>query len=194
MLTDKCKAVIDEALATNGNYAILSVEASAHLESCLECRRSLESIKALKASAASVIPAVSPALKAKIASSLEGAMQARKAATAGSSLTKPALLTGSIVVGIGLAGALTLGIVLSDNKNEVSKNIPEYKEQTMIQSKTGESPIDDLATSSLDIKTNNEVTNNILKSDSSNEDMRSHETIKYPTQNIPSAKKDSDIK
>ena len=186
MLTDKCKTVIDEALAVNGNYSKLSLEASAHLESCLECRRSLESIMALKASAASVLPTTSSLLKNRIASNLEGALLARKAAAA----SKSSILTGSIIAGIGFAGALALGIMFSDNKSETPLDNSLNNNRTLIQSVATESTTINSATSSNNSNIN---TDKLLKS-GCNEDMRSHEPLNYPTQNVPSAQKDSNIK
>ena len=128
MLTDKCKKILDEAIAANGNYEKLSLEASAHLETCIECRRSLESIKALKASTQSVIPAASLALKSKIAANLKEAMQARQVAAASSGAAKSSLTAASIIVGVGLAGSLALGVLALGNNSLSSTPKPNLTE------------------------------------------------------------------
>ena len=191
MLTDNCKAVIDEVLSANGDLSKLSVETSAHLENCLECRRSLESIKALKASAASVIPAASLALKAKIASNLEGALQARKAAASTSAISKETIIKGSLAAAIGLAGLLTIGFLLSDNKSEITDKTSLNKGSEISQPAAGNSLKTESA-SSIEINNNKTDKEDILKRGYNSEDMRSHEQIQYPTQNIPSSRKDSD--
>lgn len=194
MLAEKCKVIIDEAITAGGDLSKLSPEAVAHLETCIECRRSLESIKALKASSASVIPAAGLALKSKIAAKLKGAMQARQAATAIPSATKAPLKASVLIACLGLTGALTLGIFLSANKSEIAENSSIKANNQSIQSLASESVNIDSASSSENLY-NNDKTNSdkLLKNGKTMEDMRSHEQIKYPTQNVPSAKKDSDI-
>jgi len=194
MLTEKCKVIIDEAITSGGNLTKLSPEALAHLETCVECQRSLGSIKALKASSASVIPLASLALKAKISSKLAGAMQARRIAEATASATaKTSLATGSIIIGIGMAGAVFLGAVLSDNKSEITENSLIKEKTRTSQSLASESNEIDPATSSEKLKNYGLSSEKLLKIGISNEDMRNHEPIKYPTQSVPSSKKDSDI-
>ncbi len=194
MLTDKCKMIIDEAIAANGNYEKLSLEASAHLETCIECRRSLESIKALKASTQSVIPAASLALKSKIAANLKEAMQAKQAAIASSGAAKSSLTTASIIVGVGLAGSLALSaLVLGNNSVSSSQKLTETR------STNNSNSLSTNASESVDLKSDLSKENasntkkNILSNDISNEDMRSNEPINYPTQNIPSSKVDSNL-
>ena len=193
MLTERCKVIIDEAITAGGNLSKLSPEALAHLETCIECRRNLEAIKALKASTASVIPAASLALKSKIASNLELAMQARKTVSAVSSTSKSAIAAGSVIVCLGLAGTLSLSVLLSENKNPIS-DIPNSNNPTTINSTSNEPIKNNSASSSIEIDSDKiSKENTLLKNNRENEDMRSHEPIKYPTQNLPSAKKDSDI-
>ena len=122
MLTDKCNAIIDEAITAGGDLTKLSAEAAAHIETCLECRKSLESINALKASAVSVIPLVAAdaALKSKIASSLEGAMAARRAASGSAVATKTVLGVGSVLLGVGLCGAIACGVLCMENKSKMT--------------------------------------------------------------------------
>jgi hypothetical protein len=194
MLTDKCKMIIDEAIAANGNYEKLSLEASAHLETCIECRRSLESIKALKASTQSVIPAASLALKSKIAANLKEAMQAKQAAIASSGAAKSSLTTASIIVGVGLAGSLALSaLVLGNNSVSSSQKLTETR------STNNSNSLSTNASESVDLKSDLSKENasntkkKILSNDISNEDMRSNEPINYPTQNIPSSKVDSNL-
>ena len=143
MLTDKCNAIIDEAITAGGDLTKLSAEAVAHIETCLECRKSLESIKTLKASAGSVIPVVAAdaALKTKIASSLEGAMAARRAASASAASTKTLLGVGSVLLGIGLCGAIACGIICLDNKNGMA-----YKP---VQDNSNKSRVEQVATSTV---------------------------------------------
>jgi hypothetical protein len=196
MLTDKCKMIIDEAIAANGNYEKLSLEASAHLETCIECRRSLESIKALKASTQSVIPAASLALKSKIAANLKEAMQARHAAAASSGAAKSSLTTASIIVGVGLAGSLALGVLALGNNSLSSTPKPNLTET---RSTNNSNSLSTNASESVDLKSDLSKENasntkkKILSNDISNEDMRSNEPINYPTQNIPSSKVDSNL-
>ncbi len=194
MLTDKCKAVIDEAIAANGNYEKLSLEATAHLETCIECRRSLESIKALKASTQSVIPAASLALKSKIAANLKEAMQARQAAAISSGTAKTSLTAASIILGVGLAGALTLGVLVLGNNSASST---QKSTETKSINNSDSSLIN--ASETVDLKSttvSKEKASNLknkLSNNVSNEDMRSNEPINYPTQTVPSSKKDSDL-
>ena len=193
MLTEKCKVIIDKAITFGGDLSKLSPEDAAHIETCIECRRSLDSIKALKASSASVIPAASLALKARIASKLEGAMQARQAASAVSASAKTALKAGALVAFLGLTGALTLSVLLSDNKSEIANN-SQIKENSQNSQTLASEPINiDSATSSVNIMNSDATSHKLLKNMGSNENMRSTEPIKYPTQNVPSSKRDSDI-
>jgi hypothetical protein len=119
MLTNQCNIFLDEALTAIDNNSKLSVEATAHLETCIECRRSLESIKALKASTATVLPIAAFSLKSKIASHLEGAIKARSVTSVGNKLVKTTLATGSVL--LGLAGIITCGVIglSSPNKSEI---------------------------------------------------------------------------
>lgn len=194
MLTDKCKKILDEAIAANGNYEKLSLEATAHLETCIECRRSLESIKVLKASTKSVIPAASLALKSKIAANLKEAMQARQAAAISSGAAKTSLTAASIILGVGLAGALTLGILVLGNNSASST-----QKHTKINSNNNTNSSLINASETVDLKPDlskentSNIKKNILSNEISNEDMRSNEPINYPTQTIPSSKKDSDL-
>ena len=135
MLTDKCNAIIDEAITAGGDLTKLSAEATAHIETCLECRKSLESIKALKASAVSVIPLVASdtALKAKIASNLESAMAARRAASGSAVATKTTLGIGSVLLGVGLCGVIACGIVLSNKSDMAYKPIQDNSNKSTIE-------------------------------------------------------------
>lgn len=182
MLTEKCKVIIDEAITFGGDLSKMSPEAAAHIETCIECRRSLDSIKALKASSASVIPAASLALKAKISSKLAGAMQARQAASVASNAAKSSWKAGAIAAIIALAGTLTLGGLLSNNKSEITDN-SSIKGNIQNSQPLASEPVDIDSASS----------DKLIKNGLSNENMRSKEPIKYPTQNVPSSKKDSDI-
>ena len=194
MLTEKCKVIIDEAITAGGDLSKLSPEAAAHFETCIECRRSLESIKALKASSASVLPTASLALKSKIAAKLEGTMQARQAANTVTSATKTPLKTGVLIACLGLSGILTLGLFLSNSKGETDNNSSIKANNQTSQSLASDSANVDSATSSLKIYNNGTTgSDKLLRKGNTNEDLRSHEPIKYPTQNVPSAKKDSDI-
>jgi len=120
MLTDKCKAIIDEAMTAGGDLTKLSAEAVAHIESCLECRKSLKAVEAIKASAVSVIPVASAALRSKIASNLEASMEARRAMAGGKAAAKILFGTGSLVLGLIVGIAVTLGVLCLGNKNEAS--------------------------------------------------------------------------
>ncbi len=121
MLTDKCKAIIDEAMTAGGDLTKLSAEAVAHIESCLECRKSLKAVEAIKASAVSVIPVASAAaLRSKIASNLEASMEARRAMAGGKAAAKILFGTGSVVLGLIVGVAVTLGVLCLGNKNEAS--------------------------------------------------------------------------
>ncbi|MBQ2594502.1 MAG: hypothetical protein II567_14635 [Candidatus Riflebacteria bacterium] len=193
MLTERCKVIIDEAITAGGDLSKLSPEALAHLETCIECRRSLDSLKALKASSASVIPLASLALKTKISSKLARAMEARRAAEASvPTATKTSLVAGSLIACVGMAGAVFLGAVLSDNKSEISEN-SSINADTQIRQVLASEPLDiNSATSSIKLK-NGLSSDKPLKIGVANEDLRNHEPIKYPTQNVPSSKKDSDI-
>ena len=193
MLTEKCKVIIDEAISASGDLSKLSPEAVAHIETCIECRRSLDSLKALKASSASVIPVASLALKAKISSKLAGAMQARQAASTISTTAKTSLKAGALVTILGLTGALTLGVLLSDNKSEVADNSSHNANIQSSQSLASESIDIGSATSSVKLKNSDTASDKLLKNGLSNENLRSNESINYPTQNVPSSKKDSDI-
>lgn len=134
MLTDKCQAIIDEAITAGGDLTKLSADAIAHIETCLDCRKSLDSIKALKASAVSVIPfAASPALKSKIASKLESSMTARKAMASGGAAAKTILGISSVVIGLGLCGVITCGVIGLSNKNEMAYN-PKTNNPSVIAS------------------------------------------------------------
>lgn len=126
MLTNQCNIFLDEALTAIDNNSKLSVEATAHLESCIECRRSLESIKALKASAATVLPIAALGLKSKIATQLEGTMKARSVASVGSKLVKTTLATGSVL--LGLAGIVTCGVIGLSNPNKSEIPIDKSKQ------------------------------------------------------------------
>lgn len=195
MLTEQCKIIIDDAITAGGDLGKLSPEAVAHIESCIECRRSLESIKALKASTTSVIPvAASLALKNKIASSLEGAMQARRASIA-STTVKTVIGTGSVILGLGLCGAITCGVVLlSNNKSYSEMDTPNNRKGGSVVSVQKESSSiskkDDNLSS---IENNNSVIN---ASESSvignNEDLRNNDPKKNLTQKVPSVLRDSD--
>lgn len=194
MLTEQCKIIIDEAITAGGDLTKLSSEAVAHIETCIECRRSLESIKALKASTASVIPIASLALKNKIASSLEGAMQARRAASVASTATKAVIGTGSVILGLGLCGAITCGVVLlSNNKSYSEMDTSNNRKADSIVAQPKES----LSISKkVDILSTSENVNSEISSESSiidnNEDMRNYEPTKKLTQKVPSVLKDSD--
>ncbi len=146
MLTDKCNAIIDEAITAGGDLTKLSAEAVAHIETCLECRKSLESIKALKASAVSVIPLVAAdtALKAKIASNLESVMAARRAASSGVGATKTLLGVGSVLLGVGLCGAIACGVVCLENKSGIASK--------PIQNNSNISTVEQVATSTVKTK------------------------------------------
>ncbi len=114
MLSDKCQSVIDEALTAYNNSSELSAEVSSHLKNCIECRRSFEAIKALKASVLSVIPASnSTILKNKISSKIDDQMQARSIANNG--LIKSALIGIPIVFCI--AGGITYSVLVSGTPN-----------------------------------------------------------------------------
>lgn len=193
MLTEKCKVIIDEAITAGGDLSKLSPEAAAHIGTCIECRRSLDSIKALKASSASVIPAAGLALKAKISSKLAGALQARQAASALSTIAKTSLKAGTLVIFLGLTGALTMSVLLSNNMSEVAENSSLKGNIQNSQSLASESIDIDSATSSVKLINDGTVSDKLLKNSGSNENMRSNEPIKYPTQTVPSSKKDSDI-
>ena len=144
MLTDKCNAIIDEAITAGGDLTKLSAEAAAHIETCLECRKSLESINALKASAVSVIPLVAAdaALKTKIASGLEGAMAARRAASSVAA-TKTLLGVSSVLLGVGLLGAIACGIMVFDNRSGMAlKPIQDNSNKSSIEQVVASSSVD----------------------------------------------------
>ncbi|MBP5467678.1 MAG: hypothetical protein J6Z11_00370 [Candidatus Riflebacteria bacterium] len=194
MLTEQCKIIIDDAITAGGDLSKLSPEAVAHIESCIECRRSLESIKALKASTTSVIPiAASLALKNKIASSLEGAMQARRASIA-STASKSVIGTGSVILGLSLCGAITCGVVLLSNNKS-------YSEMGTSNNRKGESVVsvqkDSSSVSGKDDGLSSiENNNSVIASESSvignNEDLRNDDPKQNLTQKVPSVLKDSD--
>ena len=194
MLTEQCKIIIDDAITAGGDLSKLSPEAVAHIESCIECRRSLESIKALKASTTSVIPiAASLALKNKIASSLEGAIQARRASIA-STASKSVIGTGSVILGLSLCGAITCGVVLLSNNKS-------YSEMGTSNNRKGESVVsvqkDSSSVSGKDDGLSSiENNNSVIASESSvignNEDLRNDDPKQNLTQKVPSVLKDSD--
>lgn len=194
MLTEQCKIIIDDAITAGGDLTKLSSEAVAHIETCIECRRSLESIKALKASTASVIPIASLALKNKIASNLEGAMQARRAASVASTATKSVIGTGSVILGLGLCGAITCGVVLlSNNKNysDMSNSKSQINGSVVSVQKESSSVSrkDDNLSS---IENNNSVNASASSLIGNNENLRNNEPKKNLTQKVPSVLKDSD--
>ena len=197
MITAQCQAIIDEAITAGGDLSKLSAEAVAHLETCIECRRSLESIKALKASTTSVIPiaASSLALKGKIATKLEGAMQARRAAIA-STAAKSSIGAGSILLGLGLCGAITCGVVFLSNNKNYSKvdSSGNYQRESTIAQKVSSTNIKNSDESGVNENINNIATYSELgvSETDCNEDMRNYEPIRTETQRVPSVNRDSD--
>ncbi len=199
MLTGKCQTVIDEAITANGNLAKLSAESLAHLESCLECRRSLESIKALEASVKSVIPitAAGLALKSKIASSLEGSMLARSGSTLAKSAAKSSFGSTPIILSIGLASAVTCGVLCLNNNNGMTSKPSNENSSTYVNS------LPSIATNTVELGSNivvkgNEVNkkvkskiNNIIPDNDSNFEIEEEEHYSN-NETLPSVIEDID--
>ena len=195
MLTDKCQAIIDEAITAGGDLTKLSADAVAHIETCLDCRKSLDSIKALKASAVSVIPfAAAPALKSKIASKLESSMMARKAMSSGGATAKTILGISSVVIGLGLCGVITCGVIGLTNKNEMAYN-PKTNNPPVVAS----SPSSPSASESVDLNKNTEDANNNSNTSNDEENIVNNDNLKsepsdieYSEIGIPSVSEDNE--
>ena len=184
MLSDRCQSVIDEALTALGNTSKLSKEAIAHIEICPDCRRSLEAIKALKASTPSVIPVVSNlTLKNKIASSLEKQMLARSAVSSGFSIAKPLTILTPIALVLGI-GAISSFAFLSNSSKEAEisteLNSQKLNNQIATDSKKVNFPSSDRQNQDLYKEVNQE-----LFKDGYQGDLRNFEQEKHLTQTIP---------
>lgn len=191
MLTDRCQIVIDEALTALDNSSKLSSEASSHLASCLECRRSLEAIKALKASTTSVIPALtSLSLKNKIATNLESQLQTKSVLSntlATSAKNSFGILP--VVLGIGITGVVSCGLLaLSSNSGAEKTPIVSFSDEKASSNSVSTGSINlNIDMSLLTEEEKQQLLNKELKFDKTLEDQKNHEEIERVTQKIPSS-------
>lgn len=185
-MTDECRIILDDALTAVGNGTAMSAKVAAHLETCSECRRSLEAVKALSASAGSVLLIENnTALKQKIAAKLEASMLARKAIAEKTAASSPAALA---LLGLGLAAFLAFGAYsfCSSNQSQASIKTNPNSPVSTITSTSSETDQKNLPQNNDQYK---EVYQEIF-SDGYEGDLRNFEKVKQPTETVPSATKD----